>query len=72
MAAPTPVRSHPAPRHESDHDARAIRTDRQFYAELWGSTPAGRRRIELIEQRRVAAMVAIAGAMVLAILLLAG
>ena len=51
---------------------RPLPTDREHYAMLWGSTPAGRRRIELIELKRRAALVALIGSFILALLMLTG
>jgi hypothetical protein len=51
---------------------RTVPTDRDPYAMLWGPTPALRRRKELIELKRRAALVALLGSFVLALFMLMG
>ncbi|MGI9613985.1 MAG: hypothetical protein ACR2QO_13840 [Acidimicrobiales bacterium] len=51
---------------------RTLPTDAERFAMLWGNGEAGRRRHDLIELKRRAALVAIVGSFILALLLVAG
>lgn len=80
MASPSSV--YPRPNHRAPTPAaarpqviaavRPFPTDAERFAMLWGSSEAGRRRHDLIELKRRAALVAIVGSLILALLLLAG
>ena len=80
MASPSsvyPLPSHraltpPPPRSQVATAVRPLPTAAERFAMLWGSSEAGRRRHDLIELKRRAALVAIVGSFILALLLLAG
>jgi hypothetical protein len=64
------VRRVPARQAQAAPVVHAVPADREHYALLWGTSSAGRRQIELVELKRRAALVALVGSFVLALIML--